>query len=218
MSCIDSAIIKALVEHIGMNPDDVPIGGGSSENNPSEEVAINYDLSDEDNINKLKGSPNLSATEDLTWVEVDGKNCLMAPRATLPTQIGQLLILQRKDTGAKQLYINNLQDVSAFYKLQSLHFTTYLYNERTERFEKSNLVFSYDADLNKYVAKGITDDVYEKPDYYKGTGIYAISDYGYQHPVWRKIVDDCMINIIPLIVQRMDSLQTRIKTLESAQE
>ena len=29
MSCIDSAIIKALVEHIGMNPDDVPTGGGS---------------------------------------------------------------------------------------------------------------------------------------------------------------------------------------------
>ena len=29
MTCIDAAIIKALVEHIGMNPDDVPIGGGS---------------------------------------------------------------------------------------------------------------------------------------------------------------------------------------------
>ena len=33
MSCIDAAIIKALVEHIGMNPDDVPIGGGSSGSN-----------------------------------------------------------------------------------------------------------------------------------------------------------------------------------------
>ena len=30
MSCIDSAIIRALVEHIGMNPDDVPTTGGSS--------------------------------------------------------------------------------------------------------------------------------------------------------------------------------------------
>ena len=30
MSCIDAAIIKALVEHIGMNPDDVVGGGGSS--------------------------------------------------------------------------------------------------------------------------------------------------------------------------------------------
>ena len=29
MTCIDAAIIRALVEHIGMNPDDVPIGGGS---------------------------------------------------------------------------------------------------------------------------------------------------------------------------------------------
>ena len=167
MSCIDSAIIKALVEHIGMNPDDVPIGGGSSENNPSEEVAINYDLSDEDNINKLKGSPLLSATEDLTWVEVDGKNCLALPRATLPTQIGRLLILQRKDTGAKQLYISNLQDVSAFYNLQSLHFVTYLYNESTKRFEKSNLVFTDNDELGRYVCKGITEDVYEKPDYYK---------------------------------------------------
>ena len=27
MSCIDAAIIKALVEHIGMNPDDVQLGG-----------------------------------------------------------------------------------------------------------------------------------------------------------------------------------------------
>ena len=26
MSCIDAAIIKALVEHIGMNPEDVPVG------------------------------------------------------------------------------------------------------------------------------------------------------------------------------------------------
>ena len=32
MSCIDAAIIKALVEHIGMNTDDVTVGGGSSEN------------------------------------------------------------------------------------------------------------------------------------------------------------------------------------------
>ena len=34
MSCVDSAIIKALVEHIGMNPDDVPVGGSSSDSNP----------------------------------------------------------------------------------------------------------------------------------------------------------------------------------------
>ena len=27
MSCIDAAIIKALVEHIGMDPEDVPVGG-----------------------------------------------------------------------------------------------------------------------------------------------------------------------------------------------
>ena len=31
MTCIDAAIIKALVEHIGMNPDDVPVQGGGSE-------------------------------------------------------------------------------------------------------------------------------------------------------------------------------------------
>ena len=30
MSCVDAAIIKALVEHIGMDPEDVPVGGGSS--------------------------------------------------------------------------------------------------------------------------------------------------------------------------------------------
>ena len=37
MTCIDSAIIKALVEHIGMNPDDVPIGGGSGSGSGSSE-------------------------------------------------------------------------------------------------------------------------------------------------------------------------------------
>ena len=31
MSCIDAAIIKALVEHIGMNPDDVTVGGTSTD-------------------------------------------------------------------------------------------------------------------------------------------------------------------------------------------
>ena len=31
MSCVDAAIIKALVEHIGMDPEDVPVGGGSSD-------------------------------------------------------------------------------------------------------------------------------------------------------------------------------------------
>ena len=30
MSCVDAAIIKALVEHIGGNPDDVVVGGGAS--------------------------------------------------------------------------------------------------------------------------------------------------------------------------------------------
>ena len=30
MSCIDSAIIRALVEHIGMNPDEIPTTGGTS--------------------------------------------------------------------------------------------------------------------------------------------------------------------------------------------
>ena len=31
MSSIDAAIIKALVEHIGMNPDEVPTGGSSTD-------------------------------------------------------------------------------------------------------------------------------------------------------------------------------------------
>ena len=37
MSCVDAAIIKALVEHIGMDPDDVPIGGGSTGGSHAEE-------------------------------------------------------------------------------------------------------------------------------------------------------------------------------------
>ena len=41
MSCIDSAIIKALVEHIGMNPDDIPTDGtgGSSSSSPFKDLS-----------------------------------------------------------------------------------------------------------------------------------------------------------------------------------
>ena len=38
MSCIDSAIIKALVEHIGMNPDDIPTTGGAGSGTSTGEV------------------------------------------------------------------------------------------------------------------------------------------------------------------------------------
>ena len=38
MSCVDAAIIKALVEHIGMDPEDVPIGGGSTGGSHAEEI------------------------------------------------------------------------------------------------------------------------------------------------------------------------------------
>ena len=38
MTCIDAAIIKALVEHIGMNPDDVPTGGAASSGTYTGEV------------------------------------------------------------------------------------------------------------------------------------------------------------------------------------
>ena len=38
MTCVDAAIIKALVEHIGMNPDEVPIGGSGSSSGSTEAV------------------------------------------------------------------------------------------------------------------------------------------------------------------------------------
>ena len=38
MTCIDSAIIKALVEHIGMNPDEIPTGGAASSGTYTGEV------------------------------------------------------------------------------------------------------------------------------------------------------------------------------------
>ena len=40
MSCIDAAIIKALVEHIGGNPDDVPVGEGGKTYTAGDGISI----------------------------------------------------------------------------------------------------------------------------------------------------------------------------------
>ena len=48
MSCIDSAIIRALVEHIGMNPDEIPNGGTSAAATYTAGEAI--DVSDDNTI------------------------------------------------------------------------------------------------------------------------------------------------------------------------
>ena len=38
MSCIDAAIIRALVEHIGMNPDEIPTGGVNNNTSPFQDI------------------------------------------------------------------------------------------------------------------------------------------------------------------------------------
>ena len=46
MACIDAAIIKALVEHIGMNPDDIPTAGGGGSSGTSTATVIPVTWSD----------------------------------------------------------------------------------------------------------------------------------------------------------------------------
>ena len=107
MTCIDAAIIKALVEHIGMNPDDVPDDGGEQvqESIPPEDNLSNYDMQSEEVINKLYGVV-LTASDGSTfkWHEVDGKNCLSWQWADIKYKPGHMLLFQKKD-GTKELYI-----------------------------------------------------------------------------------------------------------------
>ena len=84
MTCIDAAIIKALVEHIGGNPDDVVVGGGSNESF----IPIQW-----------------------TTVEKNGYNLV---GFTLPDgvklQDGDRLVLNITDDGEKYTFIGYLSD------------------------------------------------------------------------------------------------------------
>ena len=112
MCSIDSAIIKALVEHIGMDSSIVPDEGDDEqvqESIPPEDNLSNYDMESEEVINKLC-SYSLTSSDGSTikWHEVDGKNCLAWRWQEIKFKPGHMLLLQKKD-GTKQLYILDLQ-------------------------------------------------------------------------------------------------------------
>ena len=48
MSCVDAAIIKALVEHIGMDPEDVPVGGTTQSHATDELLDISFGTTEQD--------------------------------------------------------------------------------------------------------------------------------------------------------------------------
>ena len=77
MSCIDAAIIKALVEHIGMNPEDVPVG--------SPHECIKYTAGEGINIS---GDNVISATENSASVETYRDDCtLQSTNSSMMTSI-----------------------------------------------------------------------------------------------------------------------------------
>ena len=54
MSCIDAAIIKALVEHIGMDPEDVPVGDTTQSHATDEKLNVTFSTGELDGTNVIK--------------------------------------------------------------------------------------------------------------------------------------------------------------------
>ena len=66
MSCIDAAIIKALVEHIGIDPEDVPVG--------SPHECVKYTAGEGIAIS---GDNVISATKNSASVETYRDDCII---------------------------------------------------------------------------------------------------------------------------------------------
>ena len=106
MSCIDAAIIKALVEHIGMNPEDVPVGSPHEciKYTAGEGIAISGD-------NVISATTNAGTDEKLNVTfstgELDGTNVI---KVEAPDYIydfilpGDVLIVENINNKKKQYY------------------------------------------------------------------------------------------------------------------
>ena len=86
MSCVDAAIIKALVEHIGGNPDDVVVGGGSDD---------------------VVGGNGLSFIQ-AEWIDNSGQINVKLPEGT-KIDIGTCVIM-RFTQGLAPFYCSNIDD------------------------------------------------------------------------------------------------------------
>ena len=131
MTCIDSAIIKALVEHIGGNPDDVVVGGGGSTQNTLTKLSATFKADDTGalavdlnltDLKYLKSGKLIIKTRYAIgggekWLLIDGQNNFWT--AYNPPTNDDLLIPSTYDTSTGLLRFTNKQ--ASYYNLDVMN-------------------------------------------------------------------------------------------------
>ena len=109
MSTIDAAIIKALVEHIGMDPDSIPSGDGSTSGSTVDETWDNVDWSSMESNSDIfiPTKITIDGTEYVGLQVNKGNDASIA--------IGTRMYIAQKDgTLHQMILVNNDNDVRVF--------------------------------------------------------------------------------------------------------
>ena len=151
MTCIDAAIIKALVEHIGMNPDDVPIGGGSGSGSGGSEQSSSTFL-------------------DATWDDTSMYYSFTLPEGQ-KLEVGSIIRYQEKSSGITNALVieeiaSNSSDVKQY---TTIRFPIDFSNPRI-----AEQAIHFDGE--RYTINGFYIDTIYKPDN-KTTGIITNRSY-----------------------------------------
>ena len=101
MSCIDAAIIKALVEHIGMDPSDVPVG--------SPHECIKYTAGEGININ---GDNVISATDSCKCVKYTAGEGINITNNVISTVKNSTNLETYDDACVAQMNLKDTNDIS----------------------------------------------------------------------------------------------------------
>ena len=155
MTCIDSAIIKALVEHIGMNPDDVPIGGGGGSGSGS---------------GSGSGEQSSSTFLDATWTDNGGYFKFTLPEGQ-KLAVGSIIRFIEKNSTISNFLVNEET------KLTSSNDTWYAYIKLPIDFSNPRIFeqrIRFDGEY--YELTDFYIDVFTQPDNEK-TGIMSNHSY-----------------------------------------
>ena len=175
MSCIDAAIIKALVEHIGIDPEDVPVGSPHEcvKYTAGEGIAISGD----NVISAAKNSTNLETYDDACVAQInlkDTNNVSVAITAPVdkPIRIGDVIRI-KKTTGEVYSYylvwIEKAYGQNTFFRgydyshEHSCIVTILSQNESTIQYELTDSSLSY-----KYMDTNVSKE--------NGTGVFRCNE------------------------------------------
>ena len=190
MTSIDAAIIKALVEHIGGNPDDIPDGG----------LSFSYE--------PLPSTFTFSGTSARMFLNPKVNNKLDTG-LFIPGQT--VFRLKRKDSDIVDSFLctrNNLYDSYSFYS----EFKLILNDNPFQLSSENNIEFRLDFEGDNYSAyiSPNSDDIYELPSNDTSTGFYKLvieGETGYQRTLRQNLVStqQTLINVLCALMGVMRS-------------